>query len=222
LISLSWAGTDFYGNEPFIGDDVKVLNPAYWERWRWICDQVNERGMLFVMMVGEPGRLEGKWKCNGIDECYIYGKNVGMAFRGCTNIIFSPSMDFPGDRGVGTEGWRAIAKGLSDGMGADCQEKSINVPMTYHTWQTSSKWFHCDEWLTFNGVQGSRNEETDNDRMIYQRTLRDYLRVDPVKPVVCLEGSYEEERNNGGRLPPTTARNVRMQLFYAFFAGASG
>ncbi len=222
LTDLSWARTDFNGNTPFINDDVKFLNPAYWERWRWICQQVNQRGMCFVIMAGSPGRMEGRWKCSGPEECYIYGKNVGTIFRSCTNIILSPSMDFPGDRGVGTEGWRALAKGFKDGMGADGQEKSIPVPMTYHTWQTSSVWFHRDAWLTFNGVQGSRNEETDNDRMIYQRTLQDYLAKEPVKPVVCLEGSYEEERNNGGKLPPTTTRNVRMQLFYAFFAGASG
>lgn len=223
---LSWVRTDYYDNEPFVENNVTVLNPAYWERWKWICDQVNDRGMFFVGMAGYPGRLEGKWRLNGVDECYIYGKNVGRVFQECSGIIFSPSMDYPGDRGVGVKGFRAIAKGILDGMRAECtintEKSSINVPLTYHTWQTSSDWFHQDDWLFFNGVQGSRNEVADNDLMIYQRIIHDYQKDEPVKPVVCLEGSYEGERNNECTLPATTARNVRMQLFYAFFAGAAG
>jgi hypothetical protein len=125
-------------------------------------------------------------------------------------------MDFEGTMGLGVEGWRAIACGILEGDGgADCF-------ITYHPYTTSSTWFHHDNWLTANGIQGSRNETPNNDILIYKRVLADYLRSDPIKPVLFLEGSYENERNCYGQLPPTTPKNVRMQFFYAYFAGAAG
>jgi hypothetical protein len=58
--------------------------------------------------------------------------------------------------------------------------------------------------------------------MVYARVACECSRKDPARPAVFLEGSYEDERNAGGTLPPTTPRNVRMQAWYAFFAGAAG
>lgn len=213
---LSWTAADTDGNPPFVDGDVTRLNPDYWERWRVLWDMAAARGLYLMLMVGYPARKEGPWQCRNNDECYQYGKAVGTFFRGVPNVLYSASMDFEGTMGMGVEAWRAIAQGLLDGdAGQDCF-------ISYHPYTSSSKWFHKDQWLVANGIQGSRNETPDNDILVYQRVRADYERTDPVKPVLFLEGSYERERNMAAQLPPTTAYNVRMQFYYAFFAGAAG
>lgn len=213
---IAWSGTDAFGQLPFVDNDVLIFNRLYWERWRKLFDMAAARGLFVMFMAGHPGRKEGSYYCRSLDECYKYGKTLGEYFRGIQNLLYSASMDFEGTMGVGVEGWRAIAEGILAGDGGqDCF-------MTYHPYTSSSKWFHHDHWLKVNGIQGSRNETPDNDVLIYQRINADYNLTDPVKPVVLLEGSYEYERNNFDRLPPTTDRNIRMQFFYSFFAGAAG
>ena len=94
--------------------------------------------------------------------------------------------------------------------------------MTHHPYTTTSIWFPKDAWVDMNGIQGSRNENPDNNLMVYARVACECNKTDPMRPALFLEGSYEDERNNAGKLPPTTPRNVRMQAWYAFFAGAAG
>jgi len=121
------------------------------------------------------------------------------------------------------DGFRAIAEGYADGVnGQNDYNRSADYNrsfMTYHPWATSAEWFHRDDWLDANGIQGSRNEgDQMNDKIVYERVNETYDQENPVKPVLFLEGSYEGEPNRGGSLPKTTPRNVRMQFFYAVIA----
>jgi len=215
---MTWANTDANGEAPFAGGDITRFNPTYWERWRNICAMVADRGLYLLFMAGEVGNgsLDRPNKCKNKEEFYEYGKRFGRYFSDVPNKLYCVSMDSEGFTGAGIEGWRALARGLAEGDGED------SLFMTYHPWSTSSKWFHRDKWLTANGVQGSRNEAPDNDILVYQRVFSDYCQRDPVKPVLFLEGSYEGERNMDGMLPEVTPRNVRMQFYYAMFAGAAG
>jgi hypothetical protein len=141
-------------------------------------------------------------------------------------VIFSIGQDSEGNVGVGVEGFRAIAEGVADGVNGenrfDHKADYSTTLMTFHPYTNSGVWFPKDAWLDLNGIQGSRNENPDNNLMVYARIACECNRTEPVRPVVFLEGSYEDERNAGGKLPATTPQNVRMQAWYAFFAGAAG
>ncbi len=141
-------------------------------------------------------------------------------------MIFSIGQDSEGNVGVGVEGFRAIAEGVADGVNGENRFDHVadysTTLMTFHPYTTTSIWFPKDPWVDMNGIQGSRNENPDNNLMVYARIACECNKTDPVRPTLFLEGSYEDERNDGGKLPPTTPRNVRMQAWYAFFAGAAG
>ncbi|MBL0156786.1 MAG: DUF4038 domain-containing protein [Bryobacterales bacterium] len=115
---------------------------------------------------------------------------------------------------------------MADGLNGESLFNGIadysTTLMTHHPYTMTSVWFPKDAWVDMNGIQGSRNESPDNNLMVYARVAFEYARTDPMRPALFLEGSYEDERNAAGKLPPTTPRNVRMQAWYAFFAGAAG
>ncbi len=224
---LSWANFDAQGQLPFINNEVTKLNPEYWQRWSWIIDEVAARHMYVLMLIGEPARREGPAQAQNLHECYDYARQLGELFKNKKNLLISVSQDCPGTMGWGVDGFRAIAEGYADGLnGENNFDGTANYSttfMTYHPWVTSAEWFHQDAWLDVNGIQGSRNEgDLISDKIVYDRVLETYNMSNPVKPVLFLEGSYEAEPNRGGSLPPTTPRNVRMQFYYATFAGSPG
>jgi hypothetical protein len=223
---LKWSHTDFAGNLPYVNGQPTQLNPEYWRRWLWIADQAAARGLQLLVMVGEPGRRDTLWPVKSMDEAYEYGRKVGELFRARRNLIYSIGQDSEGNVGVGVEGFRAIAEGVADGVNGenvfDHKADYSTTLMTHHPYTTTSIWFPKDAWVDFNGIQGSRNENPDNNLMVYARVACECNKTEPMRPTVFLEGSYEDERNNGGKLPPTTPRNVRIQAWYSFFAGAAG
>lgn len=223
---LSWSHTDSEGNLPFVNGRPTQLDPRYWGRWLWIADEAAKRGLRFLIMVGEPGRRDTLWPLKNLEEAYEYGRNVGELFRTRRNVIFSIGQDSEGNVGVGVDGFRAIAEGVADGVnGVNRFDRTADYSttlMTHHPYTTTSVWFPKDPWVDINGIQGSRNENADNNLMVYARVACECNKTDPMRPALFLEGSYEEERNAAGKLPPTTPRNVRMQAWYAFFAGAAG
>jgi hypothetical protein len=223
---LSWSHSDSEGNLPFVAGRPTQLTPAYWRRWAWIADEAAKRDLELLVMVGEPGRRDTLWPLASLDEAYEYGRRFGEIFRARRNVIYSIGQDSEGNVGVGIEGFRAIAEGVADGVNGqnrfDHEADYSTTLMTHHPYTSTAAWFPGDAWVDFNGVQGSRNESPDNNLMVYARVACECNRSGPARPTVFLEGSYEEERNNAGQLPPTTPRNVRMQAWYAFFAGAAG
>jgi hypothetical protein len=223
---LAWSHTDAHGNLPFVDSRPTLLNNEYWSRWLWIADQAARRGLQLLVMVGEPGRRDTLWPLKNLNEAYEYGRKVGELFRKRRNVIFSIGQDSEGNVGVGIEGFRAMAEGVADGVNGqnrfDNTADYSTTLMTHHPYTTTSAWFPKDPWVDANGIQGSRNEAADNNLMVYARVACECGKTDPMRPALFLEGSYEDERNAGGKLPPTTPRNVRMQAWYAFFAGAAG
>jgi hypothetical protein len=221
-----WSHTDVGGRFPFVDGHPTQLDPEYWGRWLWIADEASKRGLRFLVMVGEPGRRDTAWPVKSLGEAYEYGRKVGDLFGKRTNVIFSIGQDSEGNVGVGVEGFRAMAEGVADGVNGknqfDRRADYSTTLMTHHPYTTTSIWFPKDPWVDMSGIQGSRNENADNNLMVYCRVSSEYFRPDPQRPALFLEGSYEDERNNGGKLPPTTPRNVRMQAWYALFAGAAG
>jgi hypothetical protein len=224
----SWAQTDANENRPFVDNNPEKLNKAYWDRWGWIIDEAKKRDMYFIMLIGGPLREDAGVKVKTLEQAYEYAWQIGNLFCKKSNLIISVSEDNPPSRSaLGIPGFDAAAEGITDGFSNirnyDGKADYTRSLITYHTWASSSEWFHSKPWLDMNGVQGSRNEnDLINDKIVYKRINMDYNRTDPVKPVLFLEGSYENEPNKSGKLQPTTPRNVRMQFLYAFFGGSAG
>src|SRR5262249_51222185 len=94
--------------------------------------------------------------------------------------------------------------------------------MTYHPasdgcdtrGNSSSQWYHTDEWLDANGIQTFNNT---ND--VYNRISMDYS-LTPPKPTILLEAEYESSdpvNTYCGRT--VTTLDVRRQGYQAFLGG---
>jgi hypothetical protein len=89
--------------------------------------------------------------------------------------------------------------------------------MTYHATRRddpgSSRWFHTDAWLDFNGVQAEYHN-------IWTRIRTDWSRV-PTKPTAIVEPRYEDELSTDNILF-VGAFKQRYQLYHALLAAAAG
>ena len=207
--------TDFKGHYPFINNDVNQLDTAYWNRWSWIADQCARRNLVLALHIGEAGRKDAPWLCSDKNQCYEYGRKIGETFKDKTNIIFNIGQDMHGTKGVGEDGWRAIAKGVADGVnGVNDYNGSTDYNTTFLSFHpggespyTSSTRFHPDSWLDANGAEVWHKTGT-----VYSLVNADNNKNNPVKPILMVEGWYEEEKN-------CTSKMVRNEAWHTFFAG---
>lgn len=215
------AHKDANGNLPFVGSDPTRFNTAYWDRWRWIADQAAQRGLLFLFIYGDPGRGDSQWKVHDAAGAYAYGRLVGKEFADKKNIIFCNGQDIDAAQGIGPDGWRAMAKGVADGVNGKV-DGSLQSPTDYSTTTMTfhgfgiSKNFHNDTWIDFYGP-----EVWHDNSAVYDQIHGDYELGAPVKPVVLLEGSYEDETSDHGP-SPITPHYMRVEAWRAFFSGAAG
>jgi hypothetical protein len=212
------ACTDANGNLPFVSNDVTRFNAAYWDRWRWVIDQAALRGLEFLLIFGEPGRLEAPWNCTTPSACYTYGRLVGAYFRDKPNVIFCNGQDLDANSGIGVAGWRAMAEGVADGVnGQNSYDGVADYSTTLMTWHGYGGYenFHTDAWLDFYGP-----EVWQNNTAVYGTINTGYNLAGPTKPVALLEGSYE-----GGTLvsgAPITPYYDRVEAYHTYFAGGMG
>jgi hypothetical protein len=151
-------------------------------------------------------------------NAYQYGKWIGARFRTKNNIVWVMG----GDRNPRDEKdvniWRALAKGVEEGVGG-----SFKALMTFHPQpsqtSSSSSWFHHDSWLDFNMLQTGHCR----DEKVWDKVQGDYNRK-PIKPVVNGEPIYEEHPVcfNAKELGYTDAYDVRKAAYLSVFAGALG
>jgi len=210
---------DANGNLPFINNDPVQFNTAYWDRWRWIVDRAAERGLHFLLIYGEPGRLENPWKCSTNAQCYAYGHRVGDYFKDKSNMIFCNGQDSDANGGVGATGWRAMAEGVADGVNAENNYNNSadysTTLMTYHGYSIYQT-FQNDAWIDFYG-----QEVWHNNSQVYGTVNTGYNLTNPTKPIALLEGTYEFE--DGVIFPgQTTPYYVRVEAYNTFFSGGFG
>ncbi len=108
---------------------------------------------------------------------------------------------------------RAMALGLRQGDGG-CHL------MTFHPTggQTSSEWFHNDDWLDFNMHQTGHK-----DRGSWNSITEDYQRI-PTKPVIDGEPLYEDHPINFDpmKFGFSSDWHIRRLAYWHLFAGACG
>lgn len=207
-----------YGHKPLVN-----RNPAqpattegeqndYWDHVDYIVSKANSLGM-YIGLLPTWGRY---WNDgNPIftpQNAEAYGRWIAERYH-TKKVIWILGGDRNPDNGHKQAIIRAMAKGIR-------AVDKVNLISFHPTgWQTSSTWFHNDEWLTFNGRQSGHNQRFDSNAKI----LEDFRRS-PTKPIIELEPLYEDHplEFNPDNEGHSTAWDVRRTLYWSVFYGSAG
>jgi hypothetical protein len=213
-----------YGHLPL--EDLDPTRPAvkegpqndYWDHVDYIVNKANALG-IYVGFLPTWGRYwhdnnQGRKSLFTVANAEVYGEWLGRRYKDA-GIIWI----LGGDRSVDWEDQkeiiRAMARGLRKGDGS-------SHLMTFHPpgGAGSSKWFHDDDWLSFNMRQNGHVAEFTGR---YDKTREDYDRT-PIKPVIDGEPIYEDHpvSFNAKNLGHSIAADVRRPLYWDLFGGACG
>ncbi len=216
------------GSMPWVVEGGSSTDPNdYWDHVDYIVEAVKEQEMYLAILP-----VWGRRYVNATHKPFsqaifsqkdmkTYGEFLGKRYRQYSHIIWVMGGDVQADDGGDyLQHYRAMAEGVVKGITGEAvkwNEKSDlwdYALMTYHPnglpMRNSSEWFHQDPWLDFNMVETWQHRDS-----VSQAVRQDYLMIDPVKPTVMGEPSYEL---NGS----TRAIHVRRQALQSFFAGAAG
>jgi hypothetical protein len=208
------SGLNAYGHRAFINKDPSKPNEAFFQHVDYVISKAESLGLYMgVSPIWAAHYAKEDPQVISKSDAYTYGKFLGSRYKD-KPIIWVLGGDWPGD---GMEDvWRSMAQGLAEGDGGAHL-------ITYHPrgGQTSSTWFHDEEWLDFNMIQSGHSIENRN----YDKIAADYgLR--PVKPVLDGEPGYENITNGlkepTSDVPKLNAFHVRRYAYCGVFAGAAG
>lgn len=207
-----------YGHKPLVNRNpaqpatVEGEQNDYWDHVDYIVSKANSLGM-YIGLLPTWGRY---WKDNNPiftpQNAEQYGCWIAERYHD-KNIIWI----LGGDRNPDNGHEQAIIRAMARGIRSVDKQNLI----TFHPtgWQTSSKWFHNDEWLSFNGRQSGHNQRFDSNAQI----LGDFDRK-PAKPILELEPLYEDHplEFNPDNEGHSTAWDVRRTLYWSVFYGSAG
>ena len=152
----------------------------FWDHVDYAVKTAESKG-LYLALVPSWGEWvtprTDKALFNSKDQSYNYGWLVGNRYRNSPNIIWILGGDrHPDERTNGLELWRFMAEGIADGANnvkkMDGKADYTTTLMTFHSFESSSKWFHNDEWLDFH-AWGSYHAEVNNTKS-YLATIADW------------------------------------------------
>ena len=201
---------------PFDGD-VSATNESYF------VDQVDP-AISKAAELGLVLALHPIWGDGAVDRLIStenaegYGRFLGERYRDATNLIWVLGGDVSAD---GQEQvWRNLARGIALGQtGTEDYSRSL---MTFHPIgdQSSSTWFHDDEWLDFNSVQSGH---CPSNPLPYDLVGRDY-QLTPVKPVIDFEPMYENHPYCWADPPEgfSSTLDIRKMAYWSYLAGSFG
>lgn len=233
--------TNFYGDSVLINDDpvrpavTPGNNPSdsreydYWDHIDYAVTTAEKKN-LYVALVptwGEwviPRTDKAIFKTPG--DAYSYGWFAGNRYKKSPNVIWILGGDrHPDERSEGVEIWRAMAEGIADGVNGEKKQDGkadySTTLMTHHSYNSSSAWFHKDDWIDFH-MWGSYHAEINNSRA-YELALKDWYLPDP-KPTINGEPCYEAHGINyavddNGYF---TSTDVRLAAYWSAFSGSAG
>lgn len=196
----------------------------YWDHLDYVLGLIEAHEMYVALVVCFNSWVVGSG--NGQDtsqiifsevNAYAYGYFLGDRYKDKQHILWMMG----GDRSAVygeldyTAVYRAMAEGVADGIkgrhGFDGIYDMEGILMSFHPQKrhpNSSRWFHEDEWLSFNSVQACPWEQEELLRADYQ--------LNPVKPTWLFEGRYEHYSY------AYKAWHVRFQAYLSVFAGGFG
>ena len=233
--------TNYYGDSILVDEDPSRLattpgnDPSddkaydFWDHVDYAVQTAAEQG-LYLALVPSWGewvtpRVD-KHLFNTSDQAYRYGNLVGRRYQDAPNIIWILGGDrHPDERKEGIELWRAMAEGIADGInGSSVMDGKADYStsiMTYHSYNSSSSWFHQDDWIDFH-MWGSYHAEIDNPRA-HELARADWNLREP-KPTLNGEPCYEGHGINyaiddNGYF---TSTDVRIAAYWSVFSGSMG
>ena len=207
-----------YGHKPLI-----ERNPAapackdgeqndYWDNVDFIIEKANKLG-LYVGLLPTWGRWwnDGNpiFNARNAEE---YGRWIARRYAKY-NVIWILGGDRNPDSGDKQEIIRAMARGISS------VDKDNLITFHPTGWTSSSKWFHADKWLSFNGRQSGHNQRYNSNMQI----LDDFRRT-PTKPIIEIEPLYEDHplEFNPDNEGYSCSWDVRRTLYWSVFCGSAG
>lgn len=219
---------NYAGEKAFLDENYTEFNPAYFAHVRKIIDMTDSLGLVAGFLPNWGDKLCEAWGYETPvlytnERAYNYGKYIGELLKDKENIVWILGGDKPGagevnGRQIDIRGIvRAQARGIATGVTGS--EDYSKLTMTYHPsgYQTSSTWFHDEEWLDFNMQQNGHGYDD-----VWERLSNDYWRT-PVKPVVDGEPTYDEHWLNFNKEDGITSDvHCRRYFYHEVFSGAFG
>lgn len=207
-----------YGHRPLID-----RNPAtpdckdgeandYWDHVDFIVAKANELG-IYVGLLPTWGRW---WNDNrpifNTKNAEEYGRWIARRYAKY-NVIWILGGDRNPDAHDKQEIIRAMARGIRS------VDKSNLITFHPTGWTSSSRWFHNDEWLSFNGRQSGHNQRYNSNMHI----MDDFRRT-PAKPIIEIEPLYEDHplEFNPDNEGHSCSWDVRRTLYWSVFYGSAG
>ncbi|HLO60504.1 MAG TPA: glycoside hydrolase family 140 protein [Bacteroidales bacterium] len=232
---------NFYNDSIFIQEDpLKPAittgdNPAdaieydFWDHVDYAVKTAASEGM-YIALVPSWGEWviprTDKPLFNTLGQAYEYGHFIGNRYGKYPNIIWILGGDrHPDERKEGIALWRAMAEGIADGVNQenkyDGRADYSNTLMTHHSFNSSSQWFHNDDWIDFH-MWGSYHAEINNPKA-WQQAILDWNLESP-KPTMNGEPCYEGHGINyavddNGYF---TSTDVRLAAYWSVFSGCAG
>lgn len=193
---------DLYGSTPALsfGDSPSdELAYDYWDHLEYFIEAAREKGLLVALLPcwGEyvSPRKQPRANFASPQDGYYFGWFIGDRFKTYNdNLIWMLGGDrLPDEARQSLEIWRAMAEGITDGVNGrpslfDGQADYSSTFMTFHCYQSSSRWFHEDDWIDFHSW-GSYHGQKNFERA-YRAALYDWRLPDP-KPTLNSEPAYE-------------------------------
>jgi hypothetical protein len=205
----------------------------YWDHVDYVFDRAEAHG-LYVALHPTWGNYVSGVTSYAFDmssniftvaNARSFGEFIGRRYGRRPNIIWM----LGGDRAaVYPNGdFRPVWRSMAEGIGRGVTDQALTWDRVHSGWDQllmtyqatrrddpgSSRWFHADAWLDFNGIQAEYHNIT-------SRLLRDWNRV-PVKPAAILEPRYEDELSTD-QIVFTGGFKQRYQLYYGLLGGAAG
>jgi hypothetical protein len=206
-----------YGNTPLEDNDPTRPNEAYFDHVDWIVDRAASLGLYIGMLPTWGDKWnQGTWgkgpEVFTRENARVYGAWLGRRYRDKPILWI-----LGGDRKVDTDERAAIIRAMAAGLAEGDGGAHLR---TFHPQgqETSSLYFHNDDWLDFNMYQTGHTFDRDNGRSIAD----DYAKT-PVKPCMDAEPGYEDHPSGfnaaNGWLDDYECRKF---AYWALFAGACG
>ncbi|WP_461451556.1 glycoside hydrolase family 140 protein [Mucilaginibacter sp.] len=227
MVIHSLSETDAYGDSALTHKDItnpKLADTSlnnYWNNIDWVIKKAADRG-LYVALVPIWGSVVKAAHTTPL-QAKTYATFLAERYRQYPNVIWMNGGDIAGSDYMDV--WNTIGNTL--------HALDPGHLITYHPRgrTQSSKWFHNQDWLSFNSVQsGHRNysQDTSKNDLNYGednwRYIQDDYKKIPAKPTLDAEPSYEKIPYglHDITLPRWTDADVRRYGYWSVFAGACG
>jgi hypothetical protein len=217
-----------YGDTALVNGNIaqpKTVNgpePDYWKHIDFIIQEAAKRGIYIALVpVWGVNVKDGKITAQ---QAGVYAKFLAERYVRYSNIIWLNGGDIKGNDAL--EVWNTT--------GTTIKKYDARHLVTFHPRgrNSSSEWFHHEQWLDFNMFQSGHKDYAQDTSMNeinhfgednWKFVNDDYKRM-PVKPTMDGEPSYENIPHglHDSLQPRWTAADIRRYAYWSVFAGGAG